>query len=303
MDEFVEAAAAGDLPRVQALLPGVQDEGRRANALLAAVRAYLLAVVEFLLASGAPPNHVSFRRRHLGYPLSVAVVNNSPKYVALLLNSGATPDLLDSSNQTPLYYAISLDITRLLLDAGADANLGDLPPLCAMVVQGRNCLVQELVTRPRVQVDIRDKRSGMTPLHYAAMFKCLVSVKALLRAGADPCVMDDRECTPLSYVSASFAVDEDELNRKCRIATALVAAGAREWQYVPTPCPGLETALVPVWEKEPEERASQELSQLFRRLEPTVQAKIQETLRALHHGGLDRPLRMAVLKKVLERDN
>jgi hypothetical protein len=36
--------------------------------------------------------------------------------------------------------------------------------------------------------------------------------------------------------------------------TLLVAAGDRQWRCVPTPCPGLEAALVPVWKAVPKER-------------------------------------------------
>ena len=44
--------------------------------------------------------------------------------------------------------------------------------------------------------------------------------------------------------------------------TALVPAGDRSWQCVPTPCPGLEAAMLSVWQAAPDE-----LPRLVKRME------------------------------------
>ena len=119
---------------------------------------------------------------------------------------------------------------------------------------------------------------------------------ALLAAGADPCAVENTGRTAMANICS---IEYYNRSYKYRVATLVVAAGDRSWNHVPIPCPGLETALVVVWKTTPKATVTQELAQLFRRLEPGVQAKVQATLRALHHGGLPEALRMAVLVKAL----
>jgi hypothetical protein len=90
-----------------------------------------------------------------------------------------------------------------------------------------------------------------------------------------------------------------------RSTALLVAAGERQWACVPTPCPGLQAALIPVWKKAPKETVDEDLRQLFERLELEVQFWLQEALRALHHGArpfdsMEEPLRMKILQLALE---
>ena len=61
------------------------------------------------------------------------------------------------------------------------------------------------------------------------------------------------------------------------IITALVAAGDRSWECVPTPCPGLEATMVSVWQAAPDE-----LPELFKRLDEEMKKVVQEVLRVLH---------------------
>ena len=46
------------------------------------------------------------------------------------------------------------------------------------------------------------------------------------------------------------------------IMTTLVAAGDRSWESVPTPCPGLEAAMLSVWQAAPDE-----MPELVKRME------------------------------------
>jgi hypothetical protein len=122
-------------------------------------------------------------------------------------------------------------------------------------------------------------------------------VAALLAAGADPCILDKKNRTPLIVLSQhppDFA-DGGAIARRNRITTLLITAGDCRWPCVPRTCPGLEAALLSVWKQ-----AHQELGELFKHLEPVVQAWVREALRALHHGGLDESLRMKVIEMVLK---
>jgi hypothetical protein len=75
----------------------------------------------------------------------------------------------------------------------------------------------------------------------------------------------------------------------------LVAAGDRQWACVPSPCPGLESALLSVWKEAP-----QELGQLAARLEPEVKRRIRAALCTLHHASprhLPEAIRMRLLNE------
>ena len=62
-----------------------------------------------------------------------------------------------------------------------------------------------------------------------------------------------------------------------KVITALVAAGDRSWECVPTPCPGLEAAMLSVWQAAPDE-----LPELVKRLDEEMKKVVQEVLRVLH---------------------
>jgi hypothetical protein len=141
---------------------------------------------------------------------------------------------------------------------------------------------------------------GHTPLHFAVRRTGAGSLAALLAAGANPFSELRGGMTPLQFLNSLHSRHLHLRPAVYRITTLLVAAGDRRWECVPKPCPGLEAALVLVWDKAPKETVAEDLSQLFQRLKPVVQAALREALRALHHGGLDEPLRMEVLKKVFE---
>jgi hypothetical protein len=101
-------------------------------------------------------------------------------------------------------------------------------------------------------------------------------VAALLAAGVDACITDSQGQTPFRLC---FAI-RGHYYSEFRIIAMLVAAGDRQWAHVPSPCPGLESALMPVWIAAP-----QELGQLFSRLEDPVKRRIRTALCTLHHAS------------------
>ena len=75
--------------------------------------------------------------------------------------------------------------------------------------------------------------------------------------------------------------------------SALVAAGDRNWAWVPLPCPGLEGSLGPVWRAAPGE-----LPQLVESLTPDALERLHTVLRVLR---LRTPLPAHLLMPVLAR--
>lgn len=125
-DEIVEAAASGDLTRIQWFL----DRGFNVNhplagdgtVLLIAARRGHAAAVELLLDHGADPNVPSPGD---GNALIAAAAANQVKVIDLLLRRGANVDAVVHGDETALITAArrgSADAARLLIDRGADVN-------------------------------------------------------------------------------------------------------------------------------------------------------------------------------------
>ena len=107
-------------------------------------------------------------------PLEQAVLRNKTEIALYLLESGADPNTLDSSQRTPLHLAVERNnpgVAAALLKAGAKPNLRD--------------------------------KDGWTPLHHAAAKNQLETAKILLAGGADPMTLSELGGTPLHEAAAS----------------------------------------------------------------------------------------------------
>lgn len=107
-------------------------------------------------------------------PLEQAIMRKKPEIVALLLESGADPNTIDTSKRTPLHLAVDRNspaMAAALLKAGAKPNLLD--------------------------------KDGWTPLHHAAAKNQLETAKAILAGGADPMTLSELGGTPLHEAAAS----------------------------------------------------------------------------------------------------
>ena len=123
-----EAARAGDLARLTALLAGeaalvnLRDEGRM-TPLHHAVQAKRLAAAEFLLAHGAD---IGMANNDQLTPLHLAATAGDAAMVKLLLERGADPKVRDMRGRPPLFLAAGLgndlETVRLLVAASADVN-------------------------------------------------------------------------------------------------------------------------------------------------------------------------------------
>ncbi len=127
---------------------------------------------------------------------------NAPAKVSLGFNPGGSW----SYSETPLTQACicgQYDFVRILVSNGADVNQldgGGESPIGA-AVSGRHENVLRLLLDSSAQVNIQNKESGRTPLHYALSSftgnrPTAVIVKMLLEHGADPDLPDKYGETP-----------------------------------------------------------------------------------------------------------
>lgn len=296
-EELMNAVEHEFLEGVEELLPRV-DLPARIAALAHAASTEALDSMDFLLKAGVPPTDPAGEVS----PLHRAAKAGCAEAVGILLDAGVPPDVLDKAKRTPLSYAGSATVFRVLVLSGAAAagGAGKNPLHCA-AWEGRIGLVLELIHHLGVDVNAREPQYGMTPLHKAAMALrragCAECVAELTLAGADARAVDNLGRTPLYFLNAMDA--HPWLRGRCYkllyIDSVLMLSGAREWRYVPRPCRFLEATLLTVWK-----RTAEELSGLFKCLVPDVQARIQATLRALHRGarpfgGMPDELRMRLI--------
>ena len=308
------------------------DEAYLYTPLNLAVRHNHKNIVDLLLAHGASVNGpVHTFKTPLQMACEQDIANDD--IIKLLLEQGADVDgMTDVERRTPLTRGCSspnnLGIIRLLLNAGADVNGagGEVAPLHRAAEYG-NIKVIELLIEAGADVNRVTIGSGRTPLHSAAYELKVKSVSTLLAAGADPNIANAEGRTPLHVaaqwtssietVNVLLAAGSDPLHQDNRgrtplqhlyegrrnngssakhfnVITALVAAGDRSWECVPTPCPGLEAAIVSVWQAAPDE-----LPELFKRLNEEMKKVVQEVLRVLHHHFSSFPhLKEHILKDI-----
>lgn len=119
-----------------------------------------------------------------------AVQDDDLNNLRFFLSDGASPDLRNEHSQTLLHVAIlenNIKIARLLLDAGADADLhGGSAGYNALhfAAYKKNAEMTRLILEYTEQLERTDHQS-MTPLQLAAFMGTKDVVAALAEAGAD----------------------------------------------------------------------------------------------------------------------
>ena len=165
-------------------------------------------------------------------PLSQAVEKGETNAVKLLLARGADPNNLIVPNEDGGYTALHLAanegyqaVAQLLLDGGANPNLGDIYQNTALhfaALEGHNNVLHVLLDRggdPNIT-----NEGGNTPLHHAALLGHKDAMQVLLGKGADPNVKDENGDTPLSLVLIDSQIDDS--NERRTVAQILLDAGA-----------------------------------------------------------------------------
>ena len=154
------------------------------SALSAAVVGGFAPVVEHLLDGGADAN-VQLRDDK-----SLLMVAAEPAIVALLIKHGANPNHADTSGNTPLMFASTLNETesvRALLEANADPNAQNRAGGTALMYAASRALgdVVRVLVEHGASVDVKD-RFGSTALQTAVEKEAgQACLDALMEVGAD----------------------------------------------------------------------------------------------------------------------
>lgn len=147
-----------------------KDSDDKAEVLLEAARSSDTEEIRRLLLEGLDPN----TRHRLGWTaLMVAAMNTQHNVVKLLLDAGADPNLGDGFSS--------------VYDTAREKGLHSLEVLVSRE--------DEFSSRLSSRASFR----GCSALHYAALADDLQTVRLLLDAGADPSLKNDLGHTPLSY--------------------------------------------------------------------------------------------------------
>jgi truncated hemoglobin YjbI len=130
--------------------------------------------------------------------LHEAALAGDAELAAALIHSGADPNAKEAEGHTPLYRASTGDVARVLLSAGATADVASGPtrgtPLHQAARRG-NVSVAEALLDHGATTDSRDGK-GQTPLRRAVNCRQLQIVRLLVRRGADCHAPDHRGVTP-----------------------------------------------------------------------------------------------------------
>ena len=167
-----------------------------------------------LLRAGAKPNDAQPKTGLT--PLIIASAMTHANVVDLLLDNGANPNLVDANGYAPLHrvvrdsdYGINLEtrdavltIVKSLLEHGANPNLRLKQDEERAAEEIRNGNVQGPRRRTAVTVTEIVLR-GATPLFLAAEVSNLDVIKALMEAGADPLLGNERGTTPLMMAAGA----------------------------------------------------------------------------------------------------
>jgi ankyrin repeat protein len=185
--------------------------------------------VRRLIAAGANPN----ARGRDGVTVSQwALMNQSPKGLAALLEGGADPSLADSSGETVVHYAAKTNVPvylEILLKHGADPNTPNgvtrATPLVPALMANREENFRMLMAAG-ADPNAPD-RMGDTPLHVAAKINAFARVLDLLEAGAEPRATNKRGTTFQKYLDMT---PTDLLHDEARRQREAVHAWVREHQ-------------------------------------------------------------------------
>ena len=128
-----------------------------------------------------------------------AAMAGEAELAAELIRLGADPDAKEPEGHTPLYYASTGAVARVLLAAGATVDVTSGPtrgtPLHQAARRGHAEVAAALLDHG-ANIEARDGR-GQTPLRRAVNCRQLPVVELLMQRGANPHAEDNRRVTPL----------------------------------------------------------------------------------------------------------
>jgi hemoglobin len=128
-----------------------------------------------------------------------AAMVGDAELAAVLIGSGADPDASETEGHTPLYRASTGEVARVLLAAGATADVVSGPtrgtPLHQAARRGSVSVARALLDHGAT-IDARDAKKE-TPLRRAVNCRQIQIVRLLVQRGADTRAADRRGVTPL----------------------------------------------------------------------------------------------------------
>lgn len=190
-----------------ALVDAADEEGK--TALMHAIEAGVESVVACLLELGASVDvEDDFKRR----PLHLAAEKGSEAILELILNKKPNLDCLDTSGRSALSRAVEFpDLARILLEKGASPDLTeyrDFTPLSLSAEDGFTKTVELLLAhgaQVNLRTDITSDTGGWTAVCIAAEYDQPDIVKLLVDAGASLSLKSNNGSTPLHVATASTA--------------------------------------------------------------------------------------------------
>lgn len=158
-----------------------------------------------------------------GTALGVAAIKGNLEIIKILLQAGADPNLSgDGDDSPPLQSLLREEVTRLLIEAGAEINWQDSDGITSLMIPAMNWggLEQlKVLLEAGANPNIGDSK-GKTALMYAVEYDYnLEKVKLLLQFGADVNAVDLQGNTPLKIARQQEST---------KIIQLLIESGAKE---------------------------------------------------------------------------
>lgn len=176
-----------------------------------------------------PPVHDTNVQYDLAFDLNHSIKRGNKVLAQALLAGGAPVNGCNLLQYRPLTFTAVCgggDLARLLIERGADLNAGLVEDVysdagrlsvrkgtTALTMAIRNCHLDvfKLLVCAGADLNASDT-TGFTPLMSASLGveeaeKGVVMAKALLRAGADPTIVNDEGCIALTYAAAEGSAD------------------------------------------------------------------------------------------------
>ncbi|RWS26315.1 histone-lysine N-methyltransferase EHMT2-like protein [Leptotrombidium deliense] len=164
-----------------------------------------------LLAQGFDPNY-TFEENDNETPLHTAAASGHLMIVHLLIQSGASPNVLNKNMQTPLTLAVinkHSDVVNYLLKSGAAPDIRTKDSMTALhlaALHGSEECVLSIIDTGKININLQDD-GGWTPLVWGTEHKHENIVRLLIAKGADPSILDDEENCALHW--AAYSGDEN----------------------------------------------------------------------------------------------
>jgi ankyrin repeat protein len=202
-----QAVRDQDIKKVELLLGSGVDlyEDQEASLPCIAARRQNLEMLDLLMRAGVDINQADRRgKAHKSRtPLMEAARRGWIEGIDALLVAKARQDIVDETGATALQLAVRsgrLAAVEHMLRRGADPNSArSLGPTLTCMHEAAFIEMTKLLVEAGAEVDAKD-RQGLTPLHYQARAGRLSVIQYLLDLGADPNATDKSGRTPAFFI-------------------------------------------------------------------------------------------------------